>query len=118
MNKIIKNNKLIRPNPFFYCPYTLVMRCRRVSGIEPIWSYWISVSIDYTTLLYLMIWHTQTVGVSDLCCLEHTERSASVTEIAFKKSPRIYLGPYTKLNHPLQILYMISQFAFLLDKII
>ena len=26
-------NKLI----FFYCPYTLVMRCGKVSGIKPIW---------------------------------------------------------------------------------
>ena len=33
------------------------------------------------TLHYLTIRHAQTVGVSDLSCLEHTELTTSVTEI-------------------------------------
>ena len=32
-------------------------------------------------LAYITIGHAQTVGVSDLSCLEHTEQSTSVTEI-------------------------------------
>ena len=91
---------------FFYCPYTLVMRCGRVSRIEIIWWYWISVSSDYTTLPYLTIWHAQTIGVSDLCCLEHTERSDSVTETVFRNLPgsikvsvRVNLPDYIFLYH-------------------
>ena len=72
---------------FFFCPYTLVVRCGSVSGIKPIWWYCFSVSRDYSTLPYLTIWHAQSVGVSDLCCLEHTEQSTSVTEIAFRNLP-------------------------------
>ena len=55
------------------------MRCGKVSGIKLI--------TDHTTLPYITIWHDQTVGVSDLCCLEYSERSTSVTEIAFRNIP-------------------------------
>ena len=69
-----------------YKSVSLVMRCGRISGIKPILWYLISVSRHYTMLPYLTMRYAQTVGVSDLCCLEqHTEQSGSVTEIiAFK----------------------------------
>ena len=73
---------------FFYCVLLWQWDVRgylessSFSGIEFLFSR------DYTTLPYLTIGHTHTVGVSDLCCLEqHTEPSASVTEIAFRNPP-------------------------------
>ena len=47
---------------YFYFCYTLVVRCRRASGIKTIWCFWIAISRDYTTLPYLTIRHVQTVG--------------------------------------------------------
>ena len=73
---------------FVYCPYTLLMRCGRVSGNKRIWLCWISVRRVYTTLPYLTLWHAETVGVSHLCCLEqHTEPLGSITEITFRNLP-------------------------------
>ena len=55
---------------FFYCPYTLVVRCGRVSGIQHISWYGISVSRDYITLPYLTIRHAQTVGVKQATIIQ------------------------------------------------
>jgi len=87
------------------------MRFGRVSGIDPFGGmnfclerlHNVTISHDVARSYH---WYR-----SDLCCLEHTERSASVTVMAFLRSPRIDLDQYTEPNHPLQIFYMISQFS-------
>ena len=53
---------------FFFSPL-MKSWLRPWSGIKPIWWYSITVLRDYSTLPYLTIWHAQTVGISDLCCL-------------------------------------------------
>ena len=68
--KVIHKKCLNITMPYCYCPYTLIVRCGRVSGIKLIWWYWISVLRDYTGLSYLTIRHVQTVDVNDMSCLD------------------------------------------------
>ena len=86
-----------------------MIRCRRVSGIKSILRNWISVSRDRTTLPYLTISHAQTIGVSDLSCLEHTEQSTSVAEIVTFRNLPVSIWVKYKFIHPMQIFYMASQ---------
>ena len=68
----------------FDCPYTLVMRCGRYLESNPFGGIeFLSRDILYqnTTLR-----HTQTVGVSDPSCLEHTEQSV-IEMVAFRNLP-------------------------------
>ena len=80
---------------FFHCPYTLLMRCGRVFGIKLIWWYWISVSRDYTTLPYLTIWHVQTIGVSNLCCLEFNSSFSHLHDALFSTILQLIIFHYT-----------------------